>query len=187
MPVAALVDYDRVRHLSRLEMRLAATKLGVDLSAIAGPPVGAIVGEAPGPNTSPDLPMFPLPSRSAGGRLLGYARISPADYLGRLARRNLFPELADWSVPAARGRSFELLWWLRNMRPRIRRVLLLGGRVAAAFGVEEFWRPRRLHRDLTLVAIPHPSGRNRLYNDPEICRRAGAEVRWAAGMRRTRP
>ncbi len=178
---------DRIRHLSRLELRLAATRLDADVSAISGPPVGAIIGEAPGPNTSPKLPMFPLPSRSAGGRLLGYAGIPVEDYLGRLARRNLFAELGPWSTRTARLQAFQIFWWLRNMATGIRRVLLLGGRVGAAFGLAEFWRPLKLERDLVLVAIPHPSGKNRVYNDPDVCRRAGSEVRWAAGMRRTRP
>lgn len=49
--------------LSALELRLATTELGVELDDLTGPLVGAIIGEAPGPNTSGKLPLFPLPTR----------------------------------------------------------------------------------------------------------------------------
>ncbi len=177
----------KLAHMSELERRAAAILMKVDLAAIAGPPVGAIVGEAPGPNTRAALPMFPLPERSAGGRLLEYSGMDAADYLGRVARRNLFDELKSWSVPEARRQVFEVWWWL-NGKPRVRRVVLLGNRVAAAFGVERMWSATTFsRRNLTVVAIPHPSGKCRVYNDEAARKRAGAVVRWAAGIRRTLP
>jgi hypothetical protein len=68
------------------------------------------------------------------------------------------------------------------------RVLLLGARVARAwacpgpFGYREV---RNQDKPVTLrVAwIPHPSGRNLLYNDESNQARAGRAVQWAIGDR----
>ncbi len=110
-----------------------------------------------------------------------------ADYLGAFARRNLFGTLAPWSTFEARSRALEVLAWLRRSAPSVRRVLLLGSRVGAAFGLDDLWSSGSTSDGVYLVAIPHPSGRNRVYNDPAQVARARAEIRWAAGKRRTRP
>lgn len=125
---------------------------------------------------------------------MSYSGIDAATYIGRIARRNLFDILKTWSAPEARRRSFEVWWWInQTQRSNVRRIVLLGNRVAEAFGVEDMWRASvwRLHRgharSIDLVAIPHPSGKCRIYNDIIVRRRAGAIVRWAAGLRETLP
>ena len=65
-------------------------------------------------------------------------------------------------------------------------AVLMGGRVAAAFGIKPRdgrvpyfeWREYEFGR---VVVAPHPSGRNRLLNDPEWRERTGAILRDAAG------
>lgn len=174
-------------HLNQLELRLAR-RLGAFVRdiAMAGPPTAAIIGEAPGHNTSPKLPVFPLPSSSAGGRLISYSKISPAVYLGMFWRKNVYTYLEPWSRADARFRAEGIL---EIMRLRgITRAVLLGVRVGAAFGLPELWSHgerfgNRLNPGIELAVIPHPSGRCRVYNDVAAQRRAGATLRWAARLR----
>ncbi|HEY8924730.1 MAG TPA: hypothetical protein VIU64_10140 [Polyangia bacterium] len=163
-------------------------------SGAAPQPRGLLVGEAPGPNTDARLPLFPAPNNSAGGRLLKYADIGPADWLGKLVRMNLCD--GPWSARrAAAGRARALMYLVStenyyNGEPL--RVLLLGARVARAWGCVA---PAARHagfghtemRDGALVLrvawIPHPSGRNLLYNDRDNQLRARRAVLWAIGER----
>lgn len=176
----------RPLHMTPLELRFAGLKLGVHAQEIEGPAVGAIIGEAPGPNTSPKLPVFPFPASSAGGRLLTYSGMKPADYLSRFWRKNLFTlYLKGWCAPAAR----ELASYIeREIGERgISRALLLGGRVGAAFGVGGLWSSMKTSGGITYLVVPHPSGRCRVYNDESARRRARAAIRWAAGLRGRMP
>lgn len=176
MAIVAVIDPARVLHLSPLERRLAATRLKVDLAEVDGPPVGALIGEAPGPRSSPKLPLFGYPPTSAGGRLMAFSGLTPAVYLGRLARRNLFETLPErWSAPAARDRVAEVLDWIT--RNGFKRVVLVGSRVVAAFD-----HVYPVIHDVQFRAIPHPSGLCRVYNDLERRKSTGATVRWAAGL-----
>lgn len=194
--VAAMVDWGKVKHLTPLELRLAAIKLGVKLDAIDGPPVAAIIGEAPGVNTSWKLPVFPFPSNSAGGRLLKYSELDAAAYLGKFIRKNLYTHLEPWSIPTAREKAAEIVSLFQSWR--VLRVVLLGKRVGEAFGLR-LWEtgsttamdfgvgapPRSF--GVAVTCIPHPSGRCREYNDEDAIRRTKATLRWAAGLRRTLP
>lgn len=168
--------------MTPLEIRLAR-RLGVDASNV-GPPIAAIIGEAPGPNTSPKLPLFPLPRSSAGGRLLGYSRMPTLQYFGAFLRRNVLPELRPWSVPEARELAGFIVDELNANA--IKRVVLLGGKVGAAFGLPDIWS-HGFVSNLELAVIPHPSGRCRIYNDVAAQRRAGATLRWAARLRKHVP
>lgn len=158
-------------------------------------PRGMLVGEAPGPNTDASLPLFPEPSNSAGARLLKYADITHYDWLGKLVKVNLCD--GPWSARRAiEGRVRVLSYLLdkdnyRGGEPL--RVLLLGARVTRAWGaVPERARhagfgytDMRLGGSSTLrVAwIPHPSGRNLLYNDHKNQLRARRAVLWVLGER----
>lgn len=130
------------------------------------------VGEAPGPNTHRDLPLFPWPPTSAGGRLHALTGLPLSSYFQRVARTNLFYEYPGprWDVALARVRAQQLL----EKHPSVegRTLVFVGAKVAAAFGLSHVlptcklgWWPA--HR--TLVAyIPHTSGLNRAFNNPSV-------------------
>jgi hypothetical protein len=85
------------------------------------------------------------------------------DYVHRFERINLVS--GPWDAGAARTRAEEL-------RPSLagRRVVLLGREVARAFGIQSSVFSEECDVDAldgpTFYLLPHPSGRNLLYNDP---------------------
>lgn len=146
-----------------------------------------LVGQAPGPNTDPDLPLYPLPRGSAGGRLADYMGLSLGQYLRTFERVNLLREYPGARgvkhsrtvdhqqdrFPAQRARTAA-----NALRPMLagRHVLLMGRGVAKAFGLEEvpylqarvvpMRRPTAVQEWTAIVGVvPHPSGRNRWMND----------------------
>ena len=176
----------RCAHLSAAELRLARERLGVLQRDVDGPPVGVLVGEGPGPGSSRDHALFPHPASSSGGRLMRYGGLPPGVFLGRLLRRNLCREA--FSVAEAEASALALLRELDETDDDFR-LLLLGADVGRAFGVGRFYDHARTRdpdraepRWHDCVCIPHPSGQNRLYNDPAHRRAAGAAVAWAAGL-----
>lgn len=152
-------------------------------------PVGMVIGEAPGPNTDARLPLFPLPVNSAAGRLLKYAEIEPVDWMGKLVRMNMCD--GPWSERrACAGRTRAVAYLLDEANwvdGKPLRVLLLGKRVARSwachgpFGyvIMQYSEKPNLH----VAWIPHPSGRNLLYNDRKNQLRARDAVLWAIGER----
>jgi hypothetical protein len=161
-------------------------------------PRGLLIGEAPGPNTNALLPLFPHPSNSTGARLLKYANVDPADWLGKLVRMNLCD--GTWSTRravAGRARALAYLFDESNYYDGAPlRVLLLGERVARAWSC--FGRfgyvactyhfatkvaPSKPTVDLHVAWIPHPSGKNLLYNSRRNQLRARRAVLWALGER----
>jgi hypothetical protein len=176
----------RCAHLSADELRLARVKLGVHQRDVEGPPVGVVVGEAPGPRSSIRHALFPYPASSSAGRLMGFARMPPGVFLGRLLRRNLCRE--EFSATEAERAALLLLRELDDMDGEFR-ILLLGVGVGRAFGLGAFYdyaRTRNPHADVLrwhdVVCIPHPSGLNHLYNEPAHRRAAAAALTWAAGL-----
>lgn len=150
-------------------------------------PVGLIVGERPGPrsNPNPHFAMWPWPPGSAGGRLYAWSGLDAVTYLSRLARTNLQPEaIGRWNKAAAMSRAIELwMTFRRQRREDWPRFVLCGARVAEAFGLDPVTWFQPIDRDgVSYVAIPHPSGRNPVYNDETSRRLAGQMVRWAARM-----
>lgn len=159
---------------------------------------GLLVGEAPGVATDPAMPLFPHPPASAGGRLLRWSGADPADWLGKLVRVNMCD--GRWSerrATAGRARALAFLLDRNNFHDgRPLRVLLIGARVARAwachgqFGyVTEHYGhdPRQVDRPgetIHVAWIPHPSGRNTIYNDRRNQLRARDAVLWAMGDRR---
>ena len=132
-----------------------------------------LVGESNPYGADPYFALYPDPRTSAGGRMqrlvLG---IKAATYI-ELDRYNLCE--GRWSVPVARQRAGELV----GQRPEARIVfVLLGRKVAAAFGLGDVpvFRVVERAKDSTygpvgeawtrLVLLPHPSGRNRMWQDP---------------------
>lgn len=152
-------------------------------------PRGLLIGEAPGPNTDPLLPLFPEPSNSTGARLLKYADVPAAAWLGKLVRMNLCD--GTWSARralAGRARALAFLFDTRNYHDgKPLRVLLLGDRVQrewscyGPFGYNEMMYFRG--PTLRVAWIPHPSGKNLLYNSRRNQLRARRAVLWAMGER----
>ena len=134
-----------------------------------------LIGEAPGGRIGD----VPTPegeglTSSSGRNLCSIAGWDWDRFLKRADRRNLFNHPVDgWDARAARTSADRLLLELfegANGRP----VLLLGARVAAACSAAHWenyeWQPLG---DLWRVArVPHPSGRNRLWNSLEERERA---------------
>lgn len=162
-----------------------------------------LIGEAPGRQAERCYPLFPYPPRSAGARLY---RMSPfndgmcagmAAYVCATHRLNLLPECPDESWPARQARA-QARNLLRSGLLQRRRTILCGRRVAEAFFREAFssdldYEPLTWYRLLATPRvgqpkeecmahvgyIPHPSGRNRWYNDPDNKRAAEEFLREA--------
>lgn len=133
-----------------------------------------LIGENNPYGPDPRFALYPLPERSAGGRLchviLGMQR---TDYLRAFERANLLSQ-SRWSAPAARNAAMAL-------RERVGdgRVILFGAKVHDAW----CWhaRPGRKWVPFSYVengvlALPHPSGLCRLWNEPGAIERARAAV-----------
>lgn len=129
-----------------------------------------LIGQAPGPNTDPDMPLFPLPKTSAGGRLRIYSGLWMSQYMTWYDRVNLlyafpgkdgngedkFPRplarvAADAMVPLLQGRT----------------VVMIGRNVSRAFHFDAPFFLWHGFRGMRAVVVPHTSGRARVYNDPE--------------------
>lgn len=127
-----------------------------------------IVGEQP---SSPVDDDGPLAGRS-GARLAQLAGISVEQYLQH-RRVNLLDGTGPWDPCAATRAATEL----DLCGPPVP-FLLLGRAIAAAFGVRA--RPfttLRLPSGRTAHLAPHPSGRNRCWNDPQTVAVARAFLR----------
>ncbi len=124
-----------------------------------------IVGEANPYGGDPRFALYPRPRGAAGYRLCSYVLgLAALDYLARFDRINLCPE--EWHGPTAREHAAEI----KASAPHGRWHVLLGARVAKAFGATSATarNPVKVYGWLNgggLVAIPHPSGRCRLWND----------------------
>lgn len=153
-----------------------------------------LIGEAPGPNTDPRAPLFPLPSRSSGGILQKMTGLNRGDYLRTFDRLNLFYRHPGTWESSARGKD---KWSQRDarivaesLRPLLagREVLLVGRRTAEAFGysrdrMDFFSWSRCEDYGVVFACIPHPSGRNHYYNDPGNRERARAFLEaWVAAL-----
>ena len=107
----------------------------------------------------------------AGDRLAELAGITRDRYL-TLRRANLLATPGRWD----RADAAVAAKAIDAGEPDHVELLLLGRRVAAAFDVPAapWFTSPRLPSGRTVYLIPHPSGRNRLWNDHETRRRARA-------------
>lgn len=141
-----------------------------------------LIGQAPGPNTDSDLPLYPVPAQSTGGRLAKLAGMSRREYLKSFERINLLRDFPgrtgrDDKFPIGKARVAA-----RAIEPLLagRAVVLVGRNVARAFGLEELewhtWSEFPVRRFLPVsqriviaqvAVVPHPSGRNHWYNRSE--------------------
>lgn len=146
-----------------------------------------LIGQAPGPNTDPRLPLFPVPKTSAGGKLQQLTGLTRGEYLTYFERVNL---LYNFPGTHAREDKFPMRFAkvsANSMRPLLahRTVVLVGRNVASAFGLgwirfhtwEQIRCCRRIPRTeydglSTIAVVPHTSGRSHWYNTLENRREA---------------
>lgn len=166
-------------HLTEVERRCASLFLKVRPDDVVGPCTGLLVGECPGANTRSVLPLFPYPRNSAGGRLLKLSAMEPAPYLGRLRRTNLFEHHRTKWPALTQTQAHALAMHEELARGPLVRVVLLGTRVAQAFGFDAFWQSSEKD-GVSYTTIPHPSGLSRAYNDPKVRIAARSALHWAA-------
>jgi hypothetical protein len=132
----------------------------------------------------PKYALYPLPVGCAGYRLYEMLReadpsVRMHDYVHRFERINLVS--GPWDVGRARSRAEELRPSLAGVH-----VVLLGRPVAWAFEVDPRCSVCNFDDDAIFHLLPHPSGRNLLYNDPGRRRAAGELLaRLYAGSRNT--
>lgn len=152
-----------------------------------------IVGESPS-RTGDRYHRFPL--SGAPAKVLctcaGFPPEGEASDLGswtwalydRFVTANVFKRYADampWSAAEARGRALHLA--IKMYDAEAPAVVLLGKRVAAAFGhVLPFFEWDE-GRPIRQVVVPHPSGRNLLLNDARTRDAIGATLREAVARR----
>lgn len=135
-----------------------------------------LVGEMNPYGADPFFALYPLPETSSGGRLQSLILDIPRDAYVEMDRVNLCE--GKWSAPAARSRGQELRAFFT---PATHKFVLLGAKVSGAFGVPfEPISAKTGHAagdEHTYVVLPHPSGRNLLWNDPEVIPRVRALLR----------
>lgn len=128
-----------------------------------------LVGEAPAPRRNRAALDGP-----AGDRLARHAGMADRDeLLGSFDAVNL---LGRWPGCAGKGSAWDAARARRAARRKPLRgvCVLLGGRVAAAYGLDGLGWGWWLRTPRALVCVvPHPSGVNRLYNDPPMRELAG--------------
>jgi hypothetical protein len=138
-----------------------------------------LIGEQNPYGVDPTYALYPLPPHATGGRLARVLGLDDRTYLRAFVRRNLLT--ADkWSVPAARAAADELL----AEHPPDDKLVLLGARVAAAFGLpfrDHLFELQRVavgaaRQERHVLVVPHPSGLSREWNDPSAAPRVKAAV-----------
>lgn len=138
-----------------------------------------LIGEAPGKHGKPGEPAL---LGRIGRRLARLMGTNEDQYRWSTRRDNLLPR---WPGKAPGNGS---AWPVKQARRAARRmedgglfafghdriVVLLGRRVAAAFGFggAKWFKPFIVY-GVTVVVTPHPSGANRWWNEPANVRRAG--------------
>jgi hypothetical protein len=126
-----------------------------------------IVGETNPYGIEPEFAMYPLPENSAGGRMqrlvLGIPR---SDYI-KIPRYNLCE--GKWSIKTARKKALVIL----NNHPSCR-FILCGKKVCDGFSLD--FTPYKTLDDFSrngdFAIIPHPSGLNRMWGEPDAFMRA---------------
>lgn len=141
-----------------------------------------IVGEAPGGKGTEDLPAL---EGLVGRRLAKMMELPYEEYLETVDRRNIF-ESPDAGVPWESRKALIRAMQMMSVFPHNGRIVILGKRAAQAFRIAQFdpyhfvsavriWSGDTLW----MAHVPHPSGRNRLLNDPKERERMGRFLREA--------
>ena len=137
-----------------------------------------VLGEAPSRSSVASAPL----SGRGGARLAALAGVAPAELPARFDLANLLPAWpgpgsgSGSAFPAAEARRAAAALDLAG-----RRVVALGGRVAAALGARGARFEVVEARGATVLLFPHPSGASRFWNDPASVERAGVALRAFVG------
>lgn len=131
-----------------------------------------LVGESNPVSASPRHALYPFPVHHSGGRLcFDILKMDYREYLRAFERRNVL-QLAEgerWSAPKAReaarliGEEAHAAWGPGGTP----RMVVLGQKVCAAFGVP--YQPLQAYQSRACIdffVLPHPSGLNRMWNEP---------------------
>lgn len=121
-----------------------------------------IVGEAPSATSDPETPI----SGECGKRLARYASLSLSDFQAKFARMNLIMKYPgkDEGSKGTRWDAATAKRFADVVDSKDRLVILLGLRVAAAFGFKADYLEEKPYRGGLFVIVPHPSGINQWYN-----------------------
>ena len=133
-----------------------------------------LIGPSPGKRgTGPDGPL----GGAVGRKLADMCGLSYPEYLNAFRRINL---LDDWPGKQGKGDAF----FLEKARRATKTIsidctmtVFLGTNAAWAFGLSLTWMRWVEFRGGLVAALPHPSGINLWYNDPENRERASRFMR----------
>lgn len=119
-----------------------------------------IVGELNPYGSDPAFALYPLPEHASGGRLCQLLNMSHGRYLALFDRVNLCE--GKWEALKARDAARAL-----RLDNAGRQMILLGRKVAGAFGFRDVPFFSRPSTDGRFLLLPHPSGLCRVWNEPE--------------------
>lgn len=132
------------------------------------------IGQGPAKDAEPYRPLEGHNAEKLA-RLLG---ILPAHFVNRYARINLNSE---WIGKVGKGDVFDLAEGRRAAAVLLQgswtHYVLLGKQVAKSFDVREGFLETVHHGRKHFFILPHPSGINRWWNEPENVTSAGIELR----------
>ena len=125
-----------------------------------------LIGEHNPWSAEPKFALYPRPEHATGGRLCKALGLRNLEYLRTFERRDLLLT-ARWCVPAAREAAGKVLLETETDDA----MILLGGKVAAAFGYA--FEPLKIHRTvrISFLVTPHPSGRSPVWKLPGMADR----------------
>lgn len=131
-----------------------------------------IVGWSPGVSTDPERPLENIPG-SAGANLLKLTGLTEREYMRAFARGNLHYQYTDMSLGSCL-RAREAAAMVELFHDLSMPFILCGNDVSRVFGITIPWHEWHYIRERWWARTPHPSGRNRWYNDPLHVRQAEA-------------
>lgn len=129
-----------------------------------------IVGELNPFGANPRMALYHLPRTSSGNRLRVIMGLSDVEY-NKLRKLNLC--IGKWDSVRAKAYAAACVIGAKESSEVHDLIILLGAKVRAAFGVpnKEFWWEEQ-GGNTTLVTLPHPSGRNPVWNNPNTVAKA---------------
>jgi len=146
-------------------------------------PLVLVVGMLNPYGADPDFALYHLPREASGNRLRQIMGLSDVEY-EKLDKVNLC--CGTWSMKEAKAAAQRIREepdsskWPRN-------VILLGSKVRDAFGLKTLAFYDYVPATPQVILLPHPSGRNLIWNDPfsfvrarEVLRKCIPEIPWGS-------